>query len=167
MEAVVVPQGVLQNGGDPFDKGEGPRDLLSPGSAKRRTLSTEYLFTEVFGSPTEAEWAAPNFHLHLSPPRVIMDMLDVPSNSKDAVITAMRAMGKAHEMGGEYGPSRGIKAGRSAKVLIKDFASQADVVYRTMESGLSPGNAVVVMNQWRRAQQMTPPASATGACSAS
>ena len=97
------------------------------------------MFAGVFGSPTEAEWAAPNFHLRLGLPRVIMDMPDAPSNSKDAVITAMRAMGKAHEVGGEYGPSRGIKAGRSAKVLIKDFASQADVVYRTMESGMSPG----------------------------
>ena len=67
--------------------------------------------TGVFGSPTEAEWAALNFHLRLSLPRVIMDMPDVPSNSKDAVTTAMRAMSKAREAVGEYGPSRGIKAG--------------------------------------------------------
>ena len=111
MEAVFVPQGVIQNGGDPFDKGEGPRNPLSPGSAKRRKFTTEYLFTEVPGSPTEAEWAAPNFHLRLSLPRVIMGMLDVPNSSKDAVITAVRAMSKAHEVEGEYGPSRGTKAG--------------------------------------------------------
>ena len=91
-----------------------------------------------------------------------MDMLDASSNSKDAVITAMRAMGKDHEAGGEYGPSRGIKAGRSAKVLIRDFTLQADVVYRTMESGMSLGNAMVVVNQWRRAQQVTPPSTSYG-----
>ena len=152
MEAVVVPQGVLQHGGDPFDKGEGPRDPLSPGSAKRRKFAIEYLFT-VSGSPTEAEWAAPNSHLRLSLPRVIMDMLDAPSNSKDAAITGMRAMSKAREAGGEYGPSRGIKAGRSVKVLIRDFTPQADVVYRTMGSGMGLGNAMVVVNQWRRAQR--------------
>ena len=64
----------------------------------------------------------------------------------------MRAMSKAHEAGGEYEPSGGIRAGRGAKVLIEDFTPQADVVYRTIESGMSPGNAIVVVNQWRRAQ---------------
>ena len=65
-------------------------------------------------------------------------------------------MGKAHEAGGEYGPSRGIKAGRGAKVPIKDFAPHADVVYRTMGSGMSPGNEMAVVNQLRRAQQAAP-----------
>jgi len=92
------------------------------------------LFTEVFGSPTEAELAAPNSNLRLSLPRVIVGMLDAPSSSKDAAITTMKAMIKAHEAGGKYGPSRGIKAGRSAKVLIKDFKPQAGVVYRAMGS---------------------------------
>ena len=85
-----------------------------------------------------------------------MDMLDVPSNSKEAVITAMRAMSKAHEAGVEYDPSGEIKAGRGAKVLIEDYTPQADVVYRTMESGMSLGNTMVVLNQWRRAKKMTP-----------
>ena len=116
--------------------GEGVRDPLSPGSAKRRKFAVEYLFSEVFGSPKELEWAAPNFHLRLSLPRIIMDMLDVPSNSKEAVITAMRAMIKAQEAGVEYDPSGEIKAGRGAKVLIEDYTPQADVVYRTMESGM-------------------------------
>ena len=161
MKEVAVPQGMLQNGGIPFDKGEGPRNPLSPGSAKRRKYTIEYLFTEVFGSPTEAELAAPNSNLRLSLPRVIMDMLDVPSNSKNAAI-------KAHEAGGKYGPSRGIKAGRSAKVLIKDFKPQAGVVYRAMESGIGPGSARWwwltsggARSIWRSL------ASATGACGAS
>ena len=119
--------------------GEGVRDPLSPGSAKRRKFTVEYLFSEVFGSPKEPEWAAPNFHLRLSLSRIIMDMLDVPSNSKEAVITAMRAMSKAHEAGVEYDPSGEIKAWRGAKVLIEDYTPQADVVYRTMESGMSFG----------------------------
>ena len=136
--------------------GEGVRDPLSPGSAKRRKFAVQFLFSEVFGSPKELEWAAPNFHLRLSLPRIIMDMLDVPSKSKEAVIIAMRAMSKAHETGVEYDPSREIKAGRGAKILIKDYTPQADVVYRTMESGMSLGNAMVVLNQWRRAKKMTP-----------
>ena len=122
-----------------------------------QTSAVEFLSSEVFGSPKEPEWAAPNFHLRLSLPRIIMDMLDVPSNSKEAVITAMRAMSKAHEAGVEYDPSGEIKAGRGAKVLIEDYTPQADVVYRTMESGMSLGNAMVVLNQWRRAKKMTPP----------
>ena len=90
-------------------------------------------------------------------PRVIMGMLDVPSNSKDAAITAMRARSKAHEAGSEYDLPRGIKAGRSAGILIKDFTPQAGVVYRTMESGMRLGNATVMVKQWRCAQQVTPP----------
>ena len=93
-----------------------------------QTSAVEFLSSEVFGSPKEPEWAAPNFHLRLSLPRIIMDMLDVPSNSKEAVITAMRAMSKAHEAGVEYDPSGEIKAGRGAKVLIEDYTPQADVV---------------------------------------
>ena len=104
--------------------GEGVRGPLSLGSAKRRKFAIEYLFTEVFGSPTEAEWAAPNFHLRLSLPWIIMDMLDVSSNSKDAVITAMRAMSKAHEAGVEYDPSGGIKVVQvgflGAKICVYD-----------------------------------------------
>ena len=110
--------------------GEGVRDPLSPGSAKRRKFAVQFLFSEVFGSPKELEWAAPNFHLRLSLPRIIMDMLDVPSNGKEAVITAMRAMIKAQEAGVEYDPSGEIKAGRGAKVLIEDYTPQADVTWR-------------------------------------
>ena len=121
-----------------------------------QTSAVEFLSSEVLGSPKEPEWAAPNFHLRLSLPRIIMDMLDFPRNSKEAVITAMRAMSKAHEAGVEYDPSAGIKAGRCAKVLIEDYTPQAEVVYRTMESGMSLGSTMVVVNQWRRAQKMTP-----------
>ena len=77
-----------------------------------QTSAVEFLSSEVFGSPKEPEWAAPNFHLRLSLPRIIMDMLDVPSNSKEAVITAMRAMSKAHEAGVEYDQLGEIKAQR-------------------------------------------------------
>jgi len=137
--------------------GAGPRDPLSPGSAKRRKFAIQFLYDEVFGSPKEAEWAAPNFHLRLSLPRILMDMLDIPNSGKEGVITAMRAMSEAHETEGEYDPSAATKAGRGAKALIEDYTPQGEVVYRTMESGMSLGNSMVVLNQWRRAQQMTPP----------
>ena len=39
-----------------------------------------YLHTGVLGLPTEAGWGAPNSHLRLSLPQIIMDMLDVPSS---------------------------------------------------------------------------------------
>ena len=132
-------------------------DPLSPGSAKRRKFAIQFLYDEVFGSPKEAEWAAPNFHLRLSLPRILMDMLDIPNSGKEGVITAMRAMSEAHETEGEYDPSAAIKAGRGAEALIEDYTPQGEVVYRTMESGMSLGNSMVVLNQWRRAQQMTPP----------
>jgi hypothetical protein len=54
-----------------WDRGsEFQRDPLSAGSAKRRKYSIQYLYDEVFGSPEDAEWAAPSFHPRLSGTRV-------------------------------------------------------------------------------------------------
>ena len=61
----------------------------------------------------------------------------------------MKAIIDAHEAKKEYDPSAAIKAGRGAKVLVEDYTPQAEVVYRVMESGMSLGNTVVVLNQWR------------------
>jgi len=40
---------------------------------------------------------APNSHLRLSLPRVIMGMLNISGTSKAGVITAMKAISDAHE----------------------------------------------------------------------
>jgi hypothetical protein len=55
------------------------------------------LFAEVFGAPKKKDWAAPNFHLRLSLPRVVMDMLHIPATSTAVVITTMEAISDAHE----------------------------------------------------------------------
>ena len=105
-----------------WDRGDkGTRDALSPGSAARRRHAIHYVFVEVFGAPEEEEWAAPNFHLRLSLPRVIMNMLNIPATSKARAITTLKAIIDAHEAKKEYGPSAAIKAGRGAKVLIEDY----------------------------------------------
>ena len=104
------------------------RAPLSPGSDVRRRHAIHYLFVEVFGAPDEEDWAAPNFHLRLSLPRVIMDMLNIPATSKTAVIAAMKAIGDVHQAKKKYDPSAAIKAGRSAKALIEDYTPQVEVV---------------------------------------
>ena len=71
-----------------------------------------------------------------------------PATSKARVITTTKAITDAHEAKKEYGPSAAIKAGRGAKVLIEDYTPQAEVVYRVMESGMSLGSTVMVLNQW-------------------
>jgi hypothetical protein len=94
---------------------EGTRDALSPGSAARRQYAIHYFFAEVFGAPKEEDWAAPNFHLRLSLPRVIMDMLSLPATSKAAVITAMEAVSDAREAKQECNPPAAIKAGAAPR----------------------------------------------------
>ena len=84
----------------------------SAGSAKRRKYAAQYLYDEVFGSPKEAEWGAPELPPRLSLPRILMDMLDIPNSGKEATITAMQTMSEAHKAGSEYDPSGAIKAGR-------------------------------------------------------
>jgi hypothetical protein len=135
---------------------EGKRDPLSAGSAARRRHATHYLFVEVFGAPKKADLAAPNFDLRLSLPRVVMDMLNIPATSKAAVITTMEAISDAHEAKKDYGPSAANKTGRGAKALIEDYTPQAEVVRRVIESGMSLGNTVVVLNQWRRRRELKP-----------
>jgi hypothetical protein len=105
---------------------EGSRDPLSPGSAASRRHVIYYLFVLVFGAPKKEDWAAPNFHLRLSLPRVIMDMLNIPATSKAAVITTTEAISDAHKAKKEYDPSAAIKAGCGAKVQIEDYTPQAD-----------------------------------------
>ena len=133
---------------------EGARDRLGPGSARSRKYAIEYLFLEVFGAAEESEWPAPCFHLRMGLPRVIMCMLNIPASAKEEVVKIMREISASHKAGTKYDPSTKIKAGRGAKVLIEDYTAQADVVYRTMESGMSLGNTLVVLSQWRRARQM-------------
>jgi len=82
----------------------------------------------------------------------IMDMLIIPATSKAGVITTMKAIIDAHEAKKEYDPSAAIKSGRGAKVLIEDYTPQAEV----MESGMSLGSTVVVLNQWRRRRTLEP-----------
>ena len=53
-------------------------------------------------------------------------------------------------------PSAAIKAGRGTKVRIEDYTPQAEVVYRVIESGMSLGSTVVVLNQWRRRSTLEP-----------
>jgi hypothetical protein len=50
--------------------GEWQSDPLSAGSAKRRKYAIQYLCDEVFCSPEDAEWAAPNFHPRLNGTKV-------------------------------------------------------------------------------------------------
>jgi hypothetical protein len=81
--------------------------------------------------------AAPDFHLRLSLPQVIMDMLNIPATSKAAVITTMEAISDAREAKKEYDTPAAIKAGCGAKVLIEDYTPQAE----GPPSDLRPGDA--------------------------
>ena len=83
-------------------------------------------------------------------------MLNIPATSKARAITTMKAAIDAHEAKKDYGPSAAIKSGRGAKVLIEDYTPQAEVVYRVIESGMSLGSTVVVLNQWRRRRTLEP-----------
>ena len=68
-----------------------------PGFGRAPPTCGPLMFVEVFGAPEEEEWAAPNFHLRQSLPRVIMDMLNIQATSKARVITTMNAVIDAHE----------------------------------------------------------------------
>ena len=113
--------------------GEVARDTLSPGSAALRRNAIHYFLVEVFGAPEKEDWKTPNFHERISLPRVIMGMLDIPANSKEAAIAAMEAISDAHQAKKDYDPSAAIKAGRGTKALIEGYTAQAELMCRVGE----------------------------------
>ena len=109
---------------------------------------------EQFGAVEESEWG--DFHPTSSLPTVIMRLLNIPDGSRKSVVKAMRDIHTAQKAGELYDPSADIKGGRGRKALIEDETPQADVVYRSMESSLSLGNTLILVNQWRRLRYMAP-----------
>ena len=141
-----------------------PSSRLNEGMSTARKYAIQYLFIEQFGAPPPEEWDDHHRVLNkdqetarcISLPTVIMRMLNIPAGSKQSVEKAMHDIFRAHHNNELYGPSKSVKEGRGRKPLIDDLTPQAEVVYRTMESGLSLGNTVVLVNQWRRARGMDP-----------
>jgi len=127
---------------------------MSAGMSTARKYAIQYLYVEQFGAPEEGEWD--DFHPTSSLPTLIMRLLGIPAGSRGSVVKAMRDIHEANEAGELYDPSKGIKAGRGRKALIEDLTPQAEVVYRSMESGLSLGNTLTLVNQWRRVRSMPP-----------
>ena len=138
-----------------WDDKEGPSSSsLGSGMSKARKYAIQYLYVEQFGAVEEREWG--DFHPTSSLPTIIMRLLNIPDGSRDSVVKAMRDIHTAHEAGELYDPSAGTKEGRGRKALIEDETPQAGVVYRSMEGGLSLGNTLILVNQWRRVRSMDP-----------
>ena len=129
---------------------DGARSTPSAQASRRHAI--EFLFNGNFGCPPEDEWD--DFDAKYTLPTLIMKILRVPLGSKAAVVKVMKDVLAAHEAGDRYDASMNIKEGRPRKVLIEDCTPQAEVVYRSMESGMSLGNTVVLLNQWRRARSL-------------
>ena len=90
-----------------------------------------------------------NWYGSLSLPGVICRRLNISFNSLAEVKNVMRAIYKEEEVdGGWWNPLRKTGGGKKAEII--DFTPQAEVVYRILESGVSVGNAVVILNGWRR-----------------
>ena len=140
------------------DKG-GASSSTSPlggGMSNARKYAIQYLYVEQFGTAPEEEWGEGEFHPTSSLPTLIMRLLNIPDGSRASVVKAMRDIHEAHEAGELYDPSKDVKGGRGRKALIEDMTPQAHVVYRSMGSGLSLGNTVILVNQWRRVRSMEP-----------
>ena len=141
-----------------------PSSSLNEGMSTARKYAIQYLFIEQFGAPPEEEWDDHHRVLNkdqettrcISLPSVIMRMLNIPVGSKQSVVNTMRNIFQAYYNKELYDPSQAIKGGRGRKALIDDLTPQAEVVYRSMESGLSLGNTVILVNQWRRARSLDP-----------
>ena len=124
---------------------------LASGMSKARMYAIEYVYVDHYGTAPEDKWGDfDDFGARL--PTIIMKHLMIPRGSYASVVSAMRAIYEAHDAGAVYDPSAKIKKGRGAPVKIDEGSPQAQTVYRSMTSGLSLGNTLVVVNQWRRVQ---------------
>ena len=127
---------------------EGTKTLAS-GLSTARKYSIEYFYRHHYGAPPQDAWDEYDGAMRL--PTIIMKHLAMPHGSYPSVVKAMLDIYAAVEAEEMYDPSGRIKKGRGAKAKIDDLTPQAEVVYRAMESGMSLGNTLVIVNQWRRA----------------
>ena len=122
---------------------------LAPGMSKARMYAIQYIYVDHHGTAPEDKWGDfDDFGARL--PTLIMKHLMIPRGSYASVVSTMRALYQAHDTGTVYDPAAKIKIGRGAPVKIDEGSPQAQTVYRSMTSGLSLGNTLVILNQWRR-----------------
>ena len=122
---------------------------LAPGMSKARMYAIQYIYVDHYGTAPEDKWGDfDDFGARL--PTLIMKHLMIPRGSYASVVSTMRALYQAHDTGTVYDPAAKIKIGRGAPVKIDEGSPQAQTVYRSMTSGLSLGNTLVILNQWRR-----------------
>ena len=118
-----------------------------PKLEQSRRHAVRFLYVQDYGRMPEEKWD--NWYGSLSLPGVICRRLNISVNSLAEVKNAMRAIYQEEEVdGGIYDTSRKRGGGRTAEII--DFTPQAQAVYRILESGVSVGNAVVLLNGWRR-----------------
>jgi hypothetical protein len=123
------------------------------GMSKSRRFAIQFYFIEQFGAPPPDEWD--DFHRNISLVTMIMKLLGIPRGSYHGVKECMEKIYKEHAQGnGCFDPSEVRKSTGGRKVKIEDFTPQADIVYNSMESGLSLGNTLVLLNEWRRGKSM-------------
>jgi hypothetical protein len=121
---------------------------LAPRLSKARKYANEYFFRHHYGAAAEDAWD--EFDGAALLPSIIMKHLAMPPGSYAAVVAAMKEILAAEAAEEAYDPSARIIKGRGAKPKIVDMTPQAEHVYRAMESGMSLGNTLVLLNQWRR-----------------
>jgi len=127
---------------------------LVNGMAKCRRFAVQYFFVQYYGAAPEEAWG--DFDERRNVPTLIMMHVAAPEGSYASVVEVLRQILAAGDAGEAYDPSKTIREGRGAICKIKDLTPQAEVVYRTMESGLSLGKTLVLLNRYRRRKGLDP-----------
>jgi hypothetical protein len=136
------------------DSCEGDDDISI--SSSRASLSSEmqtkrreaicYLFSYIYGSPPREKWKRLNLVLD------IMNRLNIPRESYSKVVHVLEDVLSQESEGGIYDPqSRKRLSGRRS--IIVDDTPEANIIYSSLESGVSITSATCLVNQYRRGRK--------------
>ena len=108
------------------------------GFHKDRRVAIEYVYHSIFNSPPEINWHRMKLIL------VICHLLNINTRSHDVVRRTLQSINEINKV---YDGS--IARGAGAKALILHGTTQAEIVYKSLQQGLSSKESTCILNMYR------------------
>jgi hypothetical protein len=115
-----------------------------PGYYNERRVAIKHVYEAVFGAPPEENWHDMNLI------SVISHLLNIPSNSHTRVLEILRLISKEEK---QYNGN--VQKGAGKEALILHGTVQANLVYRSLQQGLSSKETTCILNMFR--EKLDPP----------
>jgi hypothetical protein len=110
----------------------------------------DYVFTTLMGSPSVEEWS------ELGVIAQIMRLLSIPAGSHGQVKKIHQQIYKKNHAGEAYDPLERLSGEKKSRRLIQEGSDDANMVYRSLQAGLSVTMTTMLLNQMRQSRKEEP-----------